>query len=80
MRKRYGDYREDKCSFCDAVAVHKNGQGVPCCRIHTKQELKVEKCSICGGYADLKNGKFGAYVECMSCGNINLKKYLGMFR
>ncbi len=77
IKKKYGEYRIDECPFCDKIAVVKNKQGIPVCKIHKDFELKDLKC-ICGECLDVKSGKWGSYFYCMNCGNVNFKKGLDM--
>ena len=73
--KRYGQSRVDKCPFCGKQATISNAQGVPVCAAHKDSVLKDLKC-VCGEYLDIRNGKFGAYFNCINCGNMNMRKAL----
>lgn len=75
--KRYGQSKIDLCPFCEKSATAKNSQDVPVCQAHKKMLLPDLKCS-CNSYLDLKKGKFGAYFNCMNCGNMNMKKALSL--
>src|SRR3989338_3313639 len=75
LRKRYGESRVDSCPFCGKQGVSKNSQGVPVCLKHKDEILSELKCA-CGSYVDIKSGKWGAYVSCFKCGNVNLRKIL----
>jgi hypothetical protein len=75
IRKRYGDYKVDKCPLCNSVATVKNAQGIPTCVKHRKQELEGLKCS-CGSWLDVQNGKYGPYFSCINCGNVKYEKGL----
>jgi len=76
MRKEYGNYREDDCPFCGKRALTMNQQGVPTCKEHSNRYLEI-KC-VCGEWLDVRKGKFGAYFQCMNCGNISFKKGMSM--
>jgi hypothetical protein len=75
--KRYGQSKIDKCPFCDKNAVTENSQGVPVCASHKSEVLQNLKC-VCGRFLETRKGKFGAYFNCMNCGNINFKKAMEM--
>lgn len=75
FRKRYGESRVESCPFCGKQGVAKNVQGVPVCLAHKKGVLSELKCA-CGSYVDIKSGKWGAYANCIRCGNVNLRKVL----
>jgi len=75
MRKVYGSYRTESCPFCQKQATAKNEQGVAVCTAHKSSSLENLKC-ICGGWLDIKSGKFGAYGNCLKCGNVPLYKAL----
>ncbi len=75
--KRYGESRVDRCPFCGQQATGKNSQGVPVCRNHKESILDDMKCA-CGSYLDIRTGKFGAYFNCINCGNINFKKAMSI--
>jgi len=77
MRKLYGYYREENCPFCNARATTKNKQGIAVCIKHKNENLSNIKC-VCGEWLDIRTGKFGAYFNCMNCGNISLSKGLSM--
>jgi RecJ-like exonuclease len=76
-RKIYGQSKIENCPFCGKSAVAKTEQGVPCCIEHKKAEMPNMKC-VCGEYLDVQTGKFGAYFNCMNCGNKNWHKGLEM--
>jgi len=78
MRKTYGKYQEKKCAFCGETAVHYNEQRIPVCKTHKNFSLKVENCNVCGGMAEIKHGKYGAFIICMNCGPVNLNKHLSL--
>ncbi|MFH1133264.1 MAG: hypothetical protein V1735_02145 [Nanoarchaeota archaeon] len=73
--KRYGEARIDRCPFCQQQATVENGQGVPVCRDHRHAELGDMRC-LCGASMELKKGKFGVFFNCITCGNMNLRKAL----
>ena len=75
--KRYGEYRLDKCPFCEKQATAKNKQGLLVCPLHKDNILPDIKC-VCGSWLDINIGKYGPYFVCINCGNINLKKGLEM--
>ena len=75
--KRYGQYKEEKCPFCDDRAIAKNKQGLNVCTKHKDEEIPDIKC-VCGSYLELRTGKYGPYFNCINCGNLNLKKGLEM--
>lgn len=73
--KRYGQSRIDNCPFCGKQSTTSNKQGVPVCSDHKDSTLDNLKC-VCGEYLELRTGKFGAYFNCINCGNVNMKKAL----
>jgi len=73
--KRYGESRIENCPFCNKQAIIKNPQGIPVCLAHKTQKLPEMKCS-CGEHLMIQEGKFGAFFNCLKCGNINLKRAL----
>ncbi len=73
--KRYGQSKIEKCPFCDKHATTSNSQGVPVCTDHKEELLDGLKCA-CGEYLEVRSGKFGAYFNCINCGNINMRKAL----
>jgi hypothetical protein len=73
--KKYGSYRVESCPFCKKTATAKNRQEVPVCAAHKTSNIPDIKC-ICNKYLELRNGKFGVYFNCSSCGNISMKKAL----
>ncbi|MGV8172384.1 MAG: hypothetical protein ACP5OA_06860 [Candidatus Woesearchaeota archaeon] len=75
--KRYGESRVENCPFCSKQAIIKNPQGIPVCLSHKTQKIPEMKCS-CGGHLMIQEGKFGAFFNCIKCGNMNLKKVLDM--
>ncbi len=74
-KKVYGSYKILTCTFCAATATHKNETGLEVCRNHLKSSLEEIKCT-CGSWLEQKSGKFGAYFNCINCGNINFKRGL----
>jgi hypothetical protein len=75
--KRYGHSKVDSCPFCNKIGTVKNNQGVSVCENHKNSAIQDLKC-VCGDYLDLRNGKYGAYFNCMNCGNMNMNKVLSM--
>ena len=73
--KKYGQSKVNACPFCGKTAITKNSQGVPVCEKHRNEKLPDLKCA-CGSWLELRTGKFGAYFNCMKCGNINFKRAL----
>lgn len=73
--KKYGEYKQAKCPFCNSIATVKNEQEIPVCVPHRKESLEGLKCA-CGSWLDIRNGKYGAYFECINCGNIKYEKGL----
>lgn len=74
-RKVYGSYQENKCPFCSSTATVRNSQGVPVCQRHKNENLEGMKC-VCGMPLDIREGKYGVFFTCISCGPINMKKGL----
>ena len=73
--KRYGESRIDSCPFCGRQSLIKNSQGIPVCSDHKNMDLPEMKCA-CGEYLLMQQGKFGAFFNCLRCGNVNMKKAL----
>ncbi len=73
--KRYGESKKDNCPFCGKQAITKNSQSIPVCVEHRKNKLDNMKCA-CGSYLEIRNGKFGAFFTCISCGAISMSKAL----
>ena len=61
--------------ICNNTATTESSQGLPVCSNHKKNELPDIRCA-CGSWLEIKKGKWGAYFNCINCGNINLKKGL----
>ena len=83
MKKRWdGKYKVTKCFVkdCDGQGVTYNPQRIPVCNQHKNTMLKVDKCPLCGGFAEVKQGKYGAFILCAVCGCINIKKYIELTR
>ena len=72
-KKSYGNYKISKCPFCDRQATQTNQQGLEVCHQHTNQSMEEIKC-VCGSWLEQRVGKFGAYFNCVKCGNMNYKK------
>lgn len=64
----------ENCPFCGRQAIVMNPQGVAVCTSHRDAYLEL-KC-ICGQPLDIMKGKYGAYGNCLRCGNMSLKKVL----
>ena len=73
--KKYGQSRVDNCPFCGKSAVIMNSQNVPVCASHKDETLDNLKC-VCGETLEIMHGKYGAFFNCMSCGNMNLRKVM----
>jgi hypothetical protein len=71
--KRYGEYKVERCPFCKKQATTQNSDGVPVCYEHKNSELPELKCA-CGSFLEMKNGKFGVFFNCITCGNISKNK------
>jgi hypothetical protein len=71
--KRYGEYQVERCPFCKKQATSQNDDGVPVCYEHKNSELPELKC-MCGSALEMKNGKFGVFFNCITCGNISKNK------
>lgn len=72
-KKRYGASKIVTCPFCGKRATQENEQGVEVCPQHTKSKLQEIRC-ICKSWLEQRQGKFGAYFNCINCGNINFSK------
>jgi len=77
LPKRYGESKIDKCPFCGRQATAKNKQNVAVCSAHINNSIDNMKC-VCGSFLELRSGKFGAYFNCINCGNVNFKKAMEM--
>ncbi|MAE13650.1 hypothetical protein CMO92_03720 [Candidatus Woesearchaeota archaeon] len=74
MRKKvYGSYRVDTCPFCQSRALTKNSQQIPVCSQHKNQEATDLKC-VCGEWLMIKEGKWGVFGLCLSCGPVSWSK------
>lgn len=74
MRKVYGQSQELQCPFCGGRATAKNGQGLPVCHRHTKDEINL-RC-VCGEWLDVRESKYGTFFTCMHCGPVSYRKGL----
>ena len=72
-RKQYGQSKVIFCSFCGKIATHKGDTGLDVCLQHKTSKLEEIKCT-CGSWLEQKSGKFGAYFNCINCGNFNHEK------
>jgi hypothetical protein len=75
-KKVYGQSKIENCPFCEERALSMNKQGVATCTKHKDRTLDI-KCS-CGSWLDIRPGKWGAYANCVSCGNMSLRKALAL--
>ncbi len=71
--KKYGEYQQKICGFCPKIATTKNEQGLEVCIYHVKQAMDEIKC-LCGRWLEIRSGKFGAFFNCINCGNLNYNK------
>jgi hypothetical protein len=71
--KRYGQGLTERCPFCKRQATSKNSQGIPVCREHKSSTIGEMRCA-CGQYLDLRQGKFGVFFSCLSCGSVSRSK------
>lgn len=72
--KKYGQSKVERCPFCGQQGTTQNSQGVSVCRAH-KDDMLDLKC-LCGKPLDIREGKWGAYCNCLVCGNMNMRKAL----
>ena len=72
-KKTYGQYKTRTCPFCNRMATQTNEAGVDVCYQHRTQKMEEIRCT-CGSWLDQKSGKFGAYFNCINCGNFNYEK------
>ncbi|MBI2572547.1 hypothetical protein HYV86_01695 [Candidatus Woesearchaeota archaeon] len=75
--KKYGEYQQKICGFCPKIATTKNEQGLEVCVYHVKQVMDDIKC-LCGRWLEIRSGKFGAFFNCINCGNLNYNKAMEM--
>jgi hypothetical protein len=76
-RKVYSEEKVSRCPFCGGAAIVRNSQKVPVCTRHKDEILDGLKCA-CGSYLDIREGKFGPFFVCASCGIVSFKKGLDM--
>jgi predicted RNA-binding Zn-ribbon protein involved in translation (DUF1610 family) len=76
-RKTYGQSRQENCPFCGKQGTTTNPQGIPVCAEHKHTKLDDIKCS-CGSWLEVREGKWGAYFNCINCGNFNFKKGMSL--
>ena len=72
-RKQYGQSKVSYCSFCGKIATQKSDTGLEVCLQHKSETLEEIKCT-CGKWLEQRDGKFGAYFNCINCGNVNYAK------
>ena len=72
-KKTYGEYQTKNCAFCGRQATQKTEVGLEVCYQHLKSKMEEIKCT-CGSWLEQRSGKFGAYFNCLSCGNLNFQK------
>lgn len=77
--KKYGQSKILICPFCDRNGVMKNKQKIPVCEKHRNALFPEVKC-VCKLYLEPREGKFGVYFNCISCGNKSLKDVLEMMK
>lgn len=75
--RTYGEGKAETCTFCQRIATKKNKQGLIVCAAHQHNELNNVKCA-CGSFLEQREGKWGVYFHCITCGNISLRKALDM--
>ncbi len=75
--KRWGEYQVKNCAFCGRMATQKNETGVEVCYQHIKSVFEDIKCT-CGSWLEQRAGKFGAYFNCLKCGNVSFAKAMEM--
>ena len=75
--KKWGEYQTKNCAFCGRMATQKNETGVEVCYQHTKSVIEEIKCT-CGSWLEQRVGKFGAYFNCLKCGNVSFAKAMEM--
>ena len=67
---------QENCPFCGRQAIIINQQDVAVCISHKDAYLNL-KC-VCGQSLDILKGRYGAYCNCLRCGNMSLKKALNI--
>ncbi len=75
--KRWGEYQVKYCAFCGRMATQKNVTGVEVCYQHIKSVFEDITCT-CGSWLEQRAGKFGAYFNCLKCGNVSFAKAMEM--
>ena len=73
--KKYGQSKTHYCPLCKKIATSMNPQKIPVCIGHKETTLENLKC-VCGEYLDSREGKYGVFFTCISCGAMNLNKVL----
>lgn len=77
LPKVYGESKVTTCPFCSRGAYSKNPQGIPVCGDHVSSTIENVKCA-CGQWLDLREGKWGPFFVCSTCGPVNFTKALTM--
>jgi len=77
MRKVYGQSMQKRCPFCSSHAIYKNKQDIPVCSKHKQTEILDRKCA-CGQRLELRQGKWGPFFLCFSCGPMSFRKGMDM--
>jgi hypothetical protein len=54
-------------------------QNVPVCKNHVDAKLPEIKCA-CGSWTELREGKWGPFFLCLSCGPISFSKGMEMLK
>ncbi len=71
--KKYCSYQKNVCVFCGKTSTVTNAQGLLTCIADQRKTLEEKKCA-CGEMLELKQGKYGPFFLCRSCGPMSLKK------
>lgn len=77
FRKVYGQSKENVCAFCGKNAFSKNSQGVLTCSDHKNTSYDGLKC-LCGTTVEIKEGKYGPFALCPTCGIQKINRLLEM--
>lgn len=73
--KQYGQSKISKCPFCGKNAYFHNRQNVPVCKEHKENRINDMKCA-CGSWLEMKQGKYGVFFVCLSCGPLSMRKVI----